>query len=381
MRLRIDENCPVEDVLDFDENGPIVKSWDVNGFIPNPTEKVTLEEALDFNFKSLILDKLPDHKVLLWIRNILNEDAQRIFALPFVIKIGKQPTCYVMKEPHVACNRDCQIAHIKKCSVCQPLICTDFHQIRSKVDPTIIWRITIAGLIELWETQHDAIPSFNNLPLMRRGVPSREGIHRIIFGVGCNSKVETNFSERNAVAAGYHQSRFTVLMRIVTHITDIHGFVDVTPKLFRATGIKFLNLVQNDIRGPIDDLIHEISLILVPILGEVDQELELSEAKCIKEFQTHFYRNRTFQFRYMESAGVVNKTLDTAGLVTLKLIELLHAKDCVKISLCKIYGDIFCNQFVTRNIIKIQSEVSLDEYQVKPSVDSKSPVYPVCYFN
>ena len=55
----------MEECIGFDENGPIVQSWDADGFVPNPVEKVSLADALEFHFKTEVLDKLPDHRLLI----------------------------------------------------------------------------------------------------------------------------------------------------------------------------------------------------------------------------------------------------------------------------------------------------------------------------
>lgn len=344
--------------------------WDLHCFVPKIENRMSVETALEVQFKQLILDQVPPNRKIIWIKNVLSDEAAIVYLMPFVLRRGVPFSCNVMKAPRVFNNRSIQIEHMKNCSDCVELCATDFHPLEVYVDGNSIWKIVVYGLLELHETRNAPFPTFNNLPCLLDGKPHQQGKHLIIFGLGRSSRTEENFTESISNGAGFDQTRMTLLMRIITfNVINVYGAVEVSPDDILESGVVFLNLLKQDFAGPINMKLQKISKVLSRLLREVGRDLVDTEPESVLEFRRHFYGRRTYEFKYTELEGIANQTLDTTGLLMLDFIESL-SNHGFKISILRILGMEFCRTFITRNLVQ-----NGDMFQVREERDSSQPSY------
>ena len=361
----------METFLKFDEEGPVIEKWDTNGFVVEREVKLTTEEALEMQFTKNILDKLPNDRKLIWIESILSEDALITYCLPYVLKKGKPFPCKVMNGPRVQVNRNIQINHLLHCKECASHACTDFHPSLVRVGLKTIWKMVINGLLELIETSFDPYPTYNGLPVLSNGVPSKHGKHLLIFGVGKHARRndhEWDGDPEIRNGAGFHQSKMFLLMKIVSRITEIYGSVSIGYSDFKPAAREFLLFLKNDYSS-VNHALNNLAYDLSPLLRVVKDDLAVTEPQSVLDFRQQFYVERTFQFNYVDLEGKANCILDTVGLNFLKFLTILPPMN-LRVSLTETFGSSYANTFINRNLDKKDSC-----YKVKESVDPSQPEY------
>ena len=363
---------PLETFLKFTEEGPIIEKWDPNGYVIEREVKLTTEEALEMKFTKNILDHLPNKRKLIWIESLLDEEALIIYCLPYVLLSGKPFPCKVMNAPRVKVNRSSQINHLKRCKDCASMACTDYHPSLVKVGVNTIWKIVINGLLELIDTSFDPYPTYNGLPVLTDGIPSKHGKHRLIFGIGKHSRRNDHEWDEDASIshrAGFQQSKMILLMRIVSNITKIYGNLNIGYSDFKPAGRDFLKVLKSDFKSSINHALNDLAYDLSPLLRVVNDDLAVTEPQSVLDFRQRFYVERKFEFDYVELEGKANSILDTLGLNFLKFLTILPPMN-LKISLRETFGSTFTDKFINRNLVKIDST-----YQVKESIDANQPKY------
>ena len=369
---------PVETFLKFEEHGPVIEKWDVNGYVATREVKFTTEEALEMGLKRFVFDLLPNKRKLVWMLALLDTEALVVYCLPFVLKKGIPFPCKVMNGPRVPVNRDIQIKHLIGCRDCCALTCTDFHPTVIQVGSKTIWRIVLRGLIELFDTGFDPYPTFNGLPCLLDGCPSKHGKHQLIFGLGRHSKrnehewdTETSIADR----AGFHQSRLLILMRFISNIKRVYGSLTIGSTDFKPFARQLLVLLQSDIDNTANLALLDIASTLAPLLREVSSDLVDSEPESVLDFRQDFYVKRTFEFKYTERAGQANLILDSAGLKVLNFIHSLPEMD-FRTSLTAVFGSVFVTEFKNRMLIATDGG-----YRVRESDEGTPTVFSVQIIN
>ena len=355
-QARLPQNLELKtaQLVEITETGPKLLSWDGTGRYPSHVVKLNLEQALEMDFQTNIVNNVPNHRKTAWIEALLTKQAMVIHILPFVLMEGIQFPCDIMKKPRVLMNRTDQVEHQKSCVSCTLLASTDFHPLVVKVPTFLIWQAVYLGTLELWQTRDSESPTFNNLVMKnRREKVDMSGKHLIVSGRGRHNLVDCTSISDLSPSVGSTQATLTIYLRIISHITEIKGRAWIGPADFRENAHLLIQALCDETNYKLSKMLEKVALQLSPLLREVPFKFRNQEHPHFAQFRSKYFAQNGFQFEYCdcaESNCPVNNCLDLTGAHLLFILQRAHSLG-FPVSLAEVLGTPFVNRFIIRNLV------------------------------
>ena len=346
-----------ESSLVITEQGP--ESTDFN-FDLNPiseVNKLSLQDALDCDFVTLISSKIQKRNIYKWLMRLLQPEAVMIIALMSCYEEKALPCCEALRLPRIEANKKVQQKALSKCTNCRTEWGRfDFHpKSLIKLPENLLWEVMFFGLKTLVESQHDALPAFLNAPVLNsNGFPKPDGSFIVITGKGIHSiyVLDEDFGlVKSTARAGITMSKLTVLLRLISTVRKINGSASICPKTdFRTDAMEWLDL-----------FVFKSNLRAIALLESAAESLAglikfLTESNWdyhphLADFQKQYFRD--FKMRYCadcnDVACPVNNTLD---LFIEKMGRLLQLKENRVVRLEDVLNYDLVETFVRRNFDK-----------------------------
>ena len=221
--------------LEITEDGPKSTSYD---FSINPiaeVSKLSLEDALKFDFVRLVSDKVSKKNVFKWLMTLLQKEAIPIISIAYAS--DKLPCCEALRLPRVPENRGIQQVALRRCNDCRADWAKfDFHpKSQLKLPENMVWDVCYEGFLTLIATKHDAIPTFLNAPVQTpEGKISKLGKFEFVVGRGNHSVYKLNQYYdlvKSTGRAGITLSKMTILLRLISKIKRIGASIKIMPSI------------------------------------------------------------------------------------------------------------------------------------------------------
>ena len=350
-----------ESSLVITEQGP--ESTDFN-FDLNPiseVNKLSLQDALDCDFVTLISSKIQKRNIYKWLMRLLQPEAVMIIALMSCYEEKALPCCEALRLPRIPENAKVQQNALKRCSTCRAEWGKfDFHpKSLVKLPENLLWEVMFCGLKTLVATKNDEIPAFLNAQVLNaNGYAKPNGTFTIITGKGIHSvyQLDDDFGlVKSTARAGITMAKLSVLLRLISTVKNVNGSATISPKIdFRSDALDWLNL-----------FLFKSNLRAIALLEAAAEHLAglirfLSESNWdyhphLADFQKCYFMD--FKLRYCmqckEPACPINETLD---LFIEKMGRLLQLKENRVVTLEDVLDYDAVEIFVRRNFDECDAE-------------------------